>query len=459
MQCSVIIPCHGGAALTEACVVSLLAQAGSHDLEILLVDNKNEPETARLAALHPCIRVLPQPHNRGFAGGVNQGLAAARHPYLLVLNNDTLAAPHLLTRLHATLAADVRIGMAAPVSNYVKGEARLDVGNRGATAAGLAAIEDELTSAAGIAQDVSSLSGLCILLHRTTLEQLGPLDERFGHGNYEDDDWSLRARILGYRLVIARDAFLHHEGHQTFKSLGIDLKEQLQLRRAQFVAKWQGDPAGAAVLCAETDLLAAGPLAEAARKHYPRFLDADWILARSYLARNEPAAATAHLGAFLRQCPRHTGAVALLGSCLLHLQRFAQAEAVWRQGLQDCWFEPRQAADILRQLGNEAQRRGLLECAIANYETALQLLPGDPTLANALGVAHISARQFAQAIPLLERAAASGFALAHTNLGICYFQLGDSQKALAQFALASQKLPDDPTAQANHRLAQSARIG
>ena len=135
--------------LTEACIQTLLQQQGAHDLEILLVDNKNDPDTSQLAHLHACIRVLPQPHNRGFAGGVNQGFLAARHAFLLVLNNDTQAAPHLLTRLHAALLADERTAMVAPVSNYVKGEARIDLGNRGATAAGRLAIETELACVAG----------------------------------------------------------------------------------------------------------------------------------------------------------------------------------------------------------------------------------------------------------------------------------------------------------------------
>ena len=60
------------------------------------------------------------------------------------------------------------------------------------------------------------------------------------------------------------------------------------------------------------------------------------------------------------------------------------------------------------------------------------------------------------AIPVLERAAAAGLALAHTNLGICHFHAGDSRRALEHFAAAAEQLPDDATAQQNYARARAA---
>jgi GT2 family glycosyltransferase/Tfp pilus assembly protein PilF len=456
MQCSVIIPCFGGADLTRSCIASLLKQRGEHELEIVLVDNKNEPETNALAAMHPCVRVLPQAQNLGFAGGTNQGIRAAQHPYLLMLNNDTQAAPHLLSRLHAALSSDPRIAFAAPVSNFVRGEAKIHVGSRGATAAGRDEIETDLAAESGMLQDLDNLSGLCLLTHRTTLAQIGLFDERFGIGNFEDDDLSLRARIAGFRLVIARDAFLHHEGHQTFKRMGIDLNAELALRYSQFVDKWLADPAGGACLHAKQNLTAAAVLAEHARQVHPKWIDADWILGRFFVVTKQHAIAAQHLTNFLAHCPVHTEAMILLGMCWLELQQFSQAQKLWTVALGTCHFEQKQAADLLRRLGEHARSRGLLDCAIANFEDAVEQDPLDANLSNWLGIALLEARDFKRAIKALERAAAGGFALAHTNLGICHFQLGDNQKSLHHFAAASALLPTDPTAQANLLQAQSA---
>src|SRR5436190_18086827 len=95
MRCSVVIPCHNGADLTRACIASLLHQDGGAPAEILIVDNGSTDATARLASLGLPVRVLEQGRNLGFAGGVNAGIRAASQPLVLVLNNDTQAAPDL----------------------------------------------------------------------------------------------------------------------------------------------------------------------------------------------------------------------------------------------------------------------------------------------------------------------------------------------------------------------------
>jgi tetratricopeptide (TPR) repeat protein len=212
------------------------------------------------------------------------------------------------------------------------------------------------------------------------------------------------------------------------------------------------DPAGAAVLHAH-DPAAAAAFAARARRLHPAWPDADWWLGRHLAESGRHADAAAHLEAFLRSCPHHTGAVILLGTCWLALDQPARAQQLWRWAMGNCHFEPRQAALLLRRLGEHARARGLLDCAIENFAEAAALDPGDATLHNWLGIALLEARQFARAIEALERAAAMGFALAHTNLGICHFQAGDAARALQHFAAASKKLPDDPTAQQNYERA------
>lgn len=46
------------------------------------------------------------------------------------------------------------------------------------------------------------------------------LDERFYPGNYEDDSFSLRARISG--KMVAKDVFIHHEAQGTFREIQVD---------------------------------------------------------------------------------------------------------------------------------------------------------------------------------------------------------------------------------------------
>ncbi|MBL8753732.1 MAG: glycosyltransferase [Planctomycetes bacterium] len=448
MHCSVVIPCWNGAALTRACILSLLQQVPEPPAEILVVDNASTDETPHLGDMHPSVRVLRQPRNLGFAGGVNVGLRAATGDTVLVLNNDTQAAPDLLLELHRQLRANPGVGAVAPVSNHVKGRARIDVGDAGRTMAARIALSAELAQGPAF-QDVDTLAGLCLLAQRTTFAAIGGFDERFGHGNFEDDDWCLRARLHGLRLGIARRAFLHHEGHATFQALGLDLRHELDKRRAQFEAKWRHDPAGLAHLAAwRGDLASAADAARVARSRWPMWLDADWHLARWHLANGEPATAAAHLKAVLRACPHHVEARLALGQCQLDLGDTMAGQATLATAERGP-LDDGQRRTLHLILGNHAFRRGAFAEARQHYAATLAQFPDDGDAHNGIGLCLLGTGDATAARPHFVRATTHGCAPAHTNLGICQVKSGELDAARSSFARAVELLPHDLQARAN----------
>lgn len=453
MQCSVVIPCFNGAALTRACIASLLAQVGAPALEILVVDNGSTDDTAELGALDPRVRVLRQPHNLGFAGGVNAGIRAARHPLILVVNNDTQAAANLLQELVAALDCDPRIGAVAPVSNHVKGRAYLPCGSGGREPDRRAEIAAELAQHHVRLQDSDTLAGLCLLFRRRVVDEVGWFDERFGHGNFEDDDWCLRLRLHGYRLVIARRAFLHHEGHATFKAMGIELKAAIEQRQAQFIAKWQHDPAGRATIAAlHGDLAGAAAAAACARRAWPHWPDADWHLARWHAANGDTEGAANHFAAFLRQCPRHSEAAIELGVQLLHAGAAEAAQRQFAWTSTHCQMTPETQLYLLRRIGEHAERNGHWHTAASSFRAALTLAPDDGALHNHLGLCELQSDDVAAAQESFTRAIERGFALAHTNRGICHHREARLELALADFETAAILLPQDRVAQNNRAM-------
>jgi GT2 family glycosyltransferase len=67
--------------------------------------------------------------------------------------------------------------------------------------------------------DIKVAAMYCVAFRRDVYEKVGPLDEKFGMGMFEDDDYSHRMRLAGFRVVCAEDAFVHHYGQASFKKL------------------------------------------------------------------------------------------------------------------------------------------------------------------------------------------------------------------------------------------------
>lgn len=455
MRVSVVIPCHNGAELTAGCIHSLLAQQDPHALEILVVDNGSSDDTPRLGQMAPQVRVLRQSHNRGFAGGVNAGIRAATAEHVLVLNNDTLAATNMLAELQRALVGQCNVGAVSPVSNLVKGAAMLPVGKAGADAVGREQIAADLAAAPPL-QDVDTLAGLCLLVPRTTFDRVGLFDERFGHGNFEDDDFSLRMRLHGMRLFVAHRAFLHHVGHATFKALGLDVYEEIDLRRAQFCAKWQADPAGATMAAAlRGDARATASNAAIAQRRWPQWPDADWHLARAAALRGEPELACHHLRTLLRCNPRHSAAALELFEQLLVGGDTDRALAHLRWTSENCHLSRAQLRRIFTRLGEHALACGSVHSARQQFQEALRLGPNEGQTHNWLGVCALTEGDLDAAVAAFSTAVDSGWAIGHTNLGITHHRRGDLPLAAKHFALAAELLPDDAVAAANLNAAKA----
>ena len=89
---------------------------------------------------------------------------------------------------------------------------------------------------------------------RKVIDAIRLLDEQFGIGCFEDDDYTLRAIQAGYRAVIAGDAFIHHYGGRTFVGSGIDCDALMEENHRRFLAKWAVGASAAPALAAPAGL-------------------------------------------------------------------------------------------------------------------------------------------------------------------------------------------------------------
>jgi GT2 family glycosyltransferase len=238
---SIIVVTHNQLRFTCECLASIQENTGE-PYELIVVDNGSTDGTLPYLQSLPNVQLIANAHNRGFPAAVNQGLRIAAGEQVLLLNNDCVVPAGWLGRLLRVLAGDDRVGLVGPCSNYVSGPQQVPVTYRDLAGPDVFAAEHARANDRQWV-DTQRLVAFCLLVRRAVVDKVGPLDEQFGIGCYEDDDYCLRALRAGFRVVLARDAFVHHYGGRTFVGSGIDFAALMRSNSERFQRKWSGPAA------------------------------------------------------------------------------------------------------------------------------------------------------------------------------------------------------------------------
>jgi GT2 family glycosyltransferase/Flp pilus assembly protein TadD len=227
---------------TKECVESIQKHTPEPH-EIIFVDNGSSDGTVKwlkkIIKNNSNYKMIENKKNLGFSRGCNQGIEAARGERILLLNNDVVVTENWLTGMLECLNSAPDIGIVGPMTNSISGLQKVPV-------VGYASIDGLAEYALAFRQKnrhrripCRRIVGFCMLFNRRLLEEVGLLDESFGSGNFEDDDFCLRAYLKGYRNLIAGDVFIHHYGSRTFIGNRIDYGSSLTGNREIYASKWR----------------------------------------------------------------------------------------------------------------------------------------------------------------------------------------------------------------------------
>lgn len=259
---SIIIPTYNQQALLQQCLESIFAHTPEAH-EVIVVDNGSTDGTeSYVRSLGNRVVYRKLERNTGFAAGINQGLRVARGEYLLLLNNDTVVTECWLSNLLACLLQVPDAGLVGPVTNYISGSQQIETS--------YGHLDDMHRFAASYNrsdperwQETDRITGFCVLMKRSVFRKLGYMDEGYEIGNCEDDDFGLRVRLLGLKLIVARDTFIHHVGSASMKTLAERFDEVYGNNLLFFGRKW-GDPG-----YLETRIRNAGQLLPGSADYFP----------------------------------------------------------------------------------------------------------------------------------------------------------------------------------------------
>lgn len=239
---SVIIVTYNNLPLTRECLKSIETHTHYPNLEIIVVDNASSDETQEFlkswSEEGPGRKIILNDNNLGFAAANNQGLDIATGQYLTLLNNDTYVTPGWIRTLKNHLKRDKSIGLIGPVTNNIGNEARIDINFN--------SMDDMLQTSAQytrrhIGQTISlrTAAFFCVMMPRKVYDEVGPLDEMFGQGFFEDDDYCRRVEQKGLRIVCAEDTFIYHHLSASFDKLpSRDRQSLFEKNKAVYEAKW-----------------------------------------------------------------------------------------------------------------------------------------------------------------------------------------------------------------------------
>ena len=210
---SIIIPHWNGKQHLDTCLGALRRQTYS-DFEVILVDNgSTDGSQAYVQTHYPEVRLLELGHNRGFTGACNAGYEAARGDIILLLNNDTEAAPGWLAAVVDVFTRHPDVGSVASklmlfdrrdhfhtAGDYY----RIDglPGNRGVWQMDVGQYDEE--------EEVFGACGAAAAYRRQMIEEIGFLDDDF-YFSCEDVDLAWRAHLAGWNVRYTPDGVVYHK--------------------------------------------------------------------------------------------------------------------------------------------------------------------------------------------------------------------------------------------------------
>lgn len=215
-EVSVIIPNYNGKQYLKDCLDSMRNQ-DCRGFETILVDNGSTDGSREFVEeFYPEVRLVALEENTGFCGGVNSGIQASESPYVILLNNDTIAEKSFVSALLEGIKKRPSAFSCQAKLLQFHERGKIDDAGNYYSALGWAFADGKGKPERFYQKDkkiFSSCAGAAIY-RRAFLERTGSFDQE--HFAYlEDLDIGYRARLLGYENWFCSKARVYHVGSGT----------------------------------------------------------------------------------------------------------------------------------------------------------------------------------------------------------------------------------------------------
>lgn len=235
---SIVVVSHNALDQTRRSLEALRASLpASLSVDLHYVDNGSTDGTPEYLEAQDDVQLIRNSHNVGAPLARNQALMQVEGDYIAVMDNDVIVSPGWLERMIRHADNDARSGCVGCLADRAGQGAQIDYGGSSDVAEVTSFADGLAKENAGKWQHKGLLSSFLLLMRREVLDTLGGFDGSFSPWGFEDDDFTLRSHLAGFRNRLALDVFVRHEAYGGPKAERHN--ELLHQNWKRFVAKWQ----------------------------------------------------------------------------------------------------------------------------------------------------------------------------------------------------------------------------
>lgn len=206
--------------------------------KILVIDNGSTDGTVENLRKDHSIYHIENTSNLGFSKGFNIGLMLVDTPYFVIANSDTVVTDGWLGRMIYHIDEDKDLMLLGPRTNFITGPQKIKnvpyTNEKSLEAFAKRQFNLEIQPITYFPRIVFFFT----LFKAEALQKVGYLDEIFGKGNFEDDDYCMRVAAKKLKTAYDNTVFIHHYGSTGFNKNTEEFRELLNKNKELFMQKW-----------------------------------------------------------------------------------------------------------------------------------------------------------------------------------------------------------------------------
>jgi GT2 family glycosyltransferase len=248
-ELSIILPAYNNRRITASCLAHIFQSSYPKDkMQIIFIDNgctdKTETLVTYLVEQGEPITYIKIKENIGYISATNQGWKSVDTPHAMLLNNDVYMNKTCIVEMMNIMKSSNDIGIVggmeylpngypSKVKPFIFFDKDLSKDNVLKDYKDLNIPEDS----EGV--EVEDIGFACVIIKKDVWKKIGYYDEIFSPCMFEQEDYCLRAKQAGFKIVLATKAkFTHLVGATTAFNQPY-YQQFIKINKQKFLNKWK----------------------------------------------------------------------------------------------------------------------------------------------------------------------------------------------------------------------------